>query len=327
MKVILDDCLLFTNLQSKVVAEIHYDDDELRFEVNEVIWDVACCHNVFRGELHTETAHIDITGDERAKGAITLDRHCKDGLGWNDLTHRPDRRIARQFLWHPPNHPHRDSLYPTKTDSEKIDGSEGNLPTHRATFLHSIQDTMDSILSRHSDDTITEEERDLITHHFNAIFTHEKHKGLNDFNGHFWVEKEDGTIIDDYDWDKEVSQFKRFFNIRRKSKTLSYERCDNELTNKVIIGLLHKSLTQGGLSLETAYKLFGVLWHPRRLCCMFNSVRNQYLHGGKIVFGCLFMTSDDGTKKHYISGGANFQTIHDFKKPQGYDKMTVPITP
>lgn len=186
---------------------------------------------------------------------------------------------------------------------------------------------MDAILSKLPTDTLSEEEQRLVAHHFNTIFNHEKGKGLNDFNGHFWVELPDGTIIDDYDWDKEINQFKRFFNIRRKSKTLSYERCDNELTNKVFIGLLHKSLTQSGLTLETAYKMFGVMWHPRRLCCMFNSVRNQYLHGGKIVFGCLYMTSDDGTLKHYISGGADFNTIHDFKKPQGYDEKTTPNRP
>jgi hypothetical protein len=173
---------------------------------------------------------------------------------------------------------------------------------------------MDALLSKSLNDTITAEERDLVASHFDAIFAHEKGKGLNDFNGHFWLELEDGSVYDDYNWGSEINQFKKYFNIRRKDKTLEYERCDEELTNKVIIGMLHKSLTQGGLTLEQATKLFGIYWSPRRLCCMYNAVRNQHLKGGKIVFGCAFMRSDDGTKKHYIIGGPNFKTFYDFKK-------------
>jgi hypothetical protein len=171
-----------------------------------------------------------------------------------------------------------------------------------------------ALLDTPDDYTMTDDDRKMVAHHFNTIFEYEKGKGLNDFNGHFWVELDDGSVLDDYDWDKEINQFKRYFNIRRKGKELIYERCMNELTNKVFIGLLHKDLTKSGLSLETAYKMFGLLWSPARLCCMFNSVRNQYVKCGKVVFVCFYMPSDDGKKKHYISGGENFQTMFDFKK-------------
>jgi hypothetical protein len=169
-----------------------------------------------------------------------------------------------------------------------------------------------------------EEISDLITHHFNTIFTHEEGKGIDNFNGHFWVELEDGSVLDDYDWGKEMTDYKKYMGIKRPSKTLLYERCDNPITNKVFLTLLERSLTQSGLTLDYAKKLFGLCWTPRRLTCMYNSTRNQYLHGGKVVFGSAYMLSDDGSKKHYITGGPNFNTTHDFKKHFDLKDMTCP---
>ena len=156
----------------------------------------------------------------------------------------------------------------------------------------------------------------LFTSAFNKIFEGEKGKGIDDFNGHFWVELEDGTIVDDYDWEHEINDFRHYYRIEKNNK-LEYDRCDNELTNKVIIGMLHKDLTKGGLSLDTAYMLFGKLWTPQLHNCMYNSVANQYNYrnkNAKIVFGCVYMKSDDNKWKHYICGGENFQTFYDFKK-------------
>jgi len=174
---------------------------------------------------------------------------------------------------------------------------------------------IDALLSKTPDDAFTEAETEAIVEHFNKIFHYEPGKGLNDFNGHFWVEMEDGSVLDDYDWNKEVKQFKKCFGIRRTDAVLEHDKCEAELTQKVVMSLLNKYLTQSGMTVEEAYRFFGIYWSPKRLCCMFNAVRNQALHGGKVVFGCVFMRSDDGKKKHYISGGANFTTLHDFKKP------------
>jgi len=154
---------------------------------------------------------------------------------------------------------------------------------------------------------------------FNNIFEdgRENKRGLHDFNGHFWVELPNGEIIDDYDWDHELNDFKRFFSIKRRNSVLEYERCNNNATNKIVFEMLDRLLLRGGLTLEETYELFGTLWQPERLCCMFNAVANQYKlkeQGAKIVFGCVYMKSDNNIKKHYICGGENFQTFYDFKK-------------
>ena len=59
----------------------------------------------------------------------------------------------------------------------------------------------------------------------------ENGKGVNDFNGHFWVELPNGEIIDDCDWNNEINDFKNFFSIQRQNAVLEYDRCDNLLTN------------------------------------------------------------------------------------------------
>jgi hypothetical protein len=136
--------------------------------------------------------------------------------------------------------------------------------------------------------------------------------GLHDFNGHFWVELEDGTIYDDYVWsDKDA--FRRYFGIK-KNNTLEYDKCENWNTYKIVMTILERRLTQGGLSLDEAKRLFGENWTTTPLCCMFNAVANQYKYGGKIVFGCVYMKSDCGKKRRYICGGENFTTFNDFKK-------------
>jgi hypothetical protein len=136
--------------------------------------------------------------------------------------------------------------------------------------------------------------------------------GIHDFNGHFWVELEDGTIYDDYNWeDKE--DFRRYFGIK-KNNTLEYDKCENFLTYKLVMTMLDRTLTQGGLPLEEAKRLFGENWISCRLSCMFNATANQYKMGGKVVFGCVYMNSDCGKKRRYICGGENFSTFNDFKK-------------
>ena len=136
--------------------------------------------------------------------------------------------------------------------------------------------------------------------------------GLHDFNGHFWVELEDGTIYDDYTWeDKDF--FCCYFGIK-KNKTLNYDKCQNWNTYKIVMTILERQLTRGGLSLDEAKRLFGEHWTTTSLCCMFNAVANQYKYGGNIAFGSVYIKSDCGKKKHYISGGENFTTFNDFKK-------------
>ena len=136
--------------------------------------------------------------------------------------------------------------------------------------------------------------------------------GLHDFNGHFWVELEDGTIYDDYEW-KDKNAFRKYFGIR-KNNTLEYDKCENWTTYNIVMTMLERRLTQGGLELEEAKKLFGENWKSLPLCCMFNAVANQYKYGGKIVFGCVYMWNDQHTKRRYICGGEGFSTFNDFKK-------------
>ena len=136
--------------------------------------------------------------------------------------------------------------------------------------------------------------------------------GLHDFNGHFWIEFEDGNFADDYDW-KDIEGFRRYFGIK-KNNTLEYEECKNPITNKIVMTMLERQLTQGGLSLEESKKLFGENWRYEHGMCMFNSTANQYRMGGRVVFGCVYMWSDCGKKKRYICGGENFLTFNDFKK-------------
>jgi hypothetical protein len=144
----------------------------------------------------------------------------------------------------------------------------------------------------------------------------EEGKGINDFNGHFWVEMDDGTIYDDYNWD-DKEDFRRYFGIK-KNNTLEYEKCENYITHRIVMTMLERTLTQGGLPLEDAKRLFGENWETTHLCCMFNATANQYRMGGRVVFGCVYMMSDCGTKKRYICGGENFTTYHDFKKEHNY---------
>lgn len=141
--------------------------------------------------------------------------------------------------------------------------------------------------------------------------------GLHDFNGHFWVELEDGTIYDNYEW-KDKEAFRRYFGIK-KNNTLEYDKCENWTTYKIVMTMLERQLTQGGLSLEEAKRLFGENWEPLPRACMFNAIANQYRLGGQIVFGCVYMKSDCGTKRRYICGGENFTTFNDFKKQ--YDHL------
>ena len=78
--------------------------------------------------------------------------------------------------------------------------------------------------------------------------------------------------------------------------------------------MLERQLTQSGLSLDKAKRLFGENWTTQHLYCMFNATANQYRMGGKVVFGCVYMKSDCGKKRRYICGGENFTTFNDFKK-------------
>jgi hypothetical protein len=152
-----------------------------------------------------------------------------------------------------------------------------------------------------------------VNEQFNKIFEVKTDKaGLHDFNGHFWVELEDGTVYDDYDW-TDTGEFRQYFGIK-KNNTLEYDKCENFTTYKIVITMLERLLTQGGLSLDEAKRLFGEHWVSQRLTCMFNAVANQHKFGGTIVFGCVYMKSDCGNKRRYICGGENFSTFKDFKK-------------
>lgn len=157
---------------------------------------------------------------------------------------------------------------------------------------------------------------DLVAEHFNKIFECVEGKGLNDFNGHFWVENEYGEIIDDYDWSDDIENIKEYvkpdFNFEIK-----YEKCDDTTTNEIVIRMLKQILTKNGLRLPVAYKLFGLLWSPQKRACMFNAVANHYKNPNfKIVFGSVYFPYYH--TKIYLSGGVNFKTFHDFKKKETY---------
>ena len=135
---------------------------------------------------------------------------------------------------------------------------------------------------------------------------------MNDFNGHFWIEK-DGEVRDDYDWNAELNDFKRAFGITKKRK-LEYERCDEETTNRIIFGMYKKCFEKSGKTEDEVKEIISKVWTTQRCCCYFNSVANQQKTGGRIVFGSLFMRSNDGSKKHYICGLPDAKTYADFKK-------------
>ena len=138
---------------------------------------------------------------------------------------------------------------------------------------------------------------------------------LMDFNGHFWVEK-DGEVLDNYPWFLELNDFKRAFGIKNKKRKLEYERCDEPTTNMIIFGMYKKLFEKSGKTEDEIKELIGKIWtNPQVRCCYFNSVSRQQKDGGKIVFGCVYMRSDDGNKKHYICGLPNARTWNDFKKP------------
>lgn len=135
---------------------------------------------------------------------------------------------------------------------------------------------------------------------------------LSDFNGHFWIEDE-GQVKDDYPWYLELNDFKRAFGITKKQK-LEYERCDEPTTNMIIFGMYKKLFEKSGKTEDEVKAIIGKVWKTEKCCCYFNSVANQQKTGGKIVFGSVFMRSNDGTKKHYICGLPNARTFADFKK-------------
>jgi hypothetical protein len=138
---------------------------------------------------------------------------------------------------------------------------------------------------------------------------------LADFNGHFWVETDD-QVQDNYPWYLELNDFKRAFGIKNKKRKLEYERCDETTTNMIIFGMYKKLFEKSGRTEDEVKQIIGKVWTtPEKLCCYFNSVANQQKIGGRIVFGSVFMRSDDGTKKHYICGLPNAKTFYDFKKP------------
>lgn len=136
---------------------------------------------------------------------------------------------------------------------------------------------------------------------------------LADFNGHFWIE-EDEQVKDDYDWNYELADFKKAFGIKNKKRKLEYERCDEPSTNMIIFGMYKKLFEKTGKTEDEIKAIIGKVWTTQRLCCYFNSVANQQKTGGRIVFGSVFMRSDDGKKKHYICGLPNAKTFYDFKK-------------
>ncbi len=164
---------------------------------------------------------------------------------------------------------------------------------------------------------ITGEEWDKIANTLNNA------KAVSDFNGHFWVEK-DGVVNDDYPWYIDLGNFKRYYNITREEAQLEYERCDNPLTNKVVFGLLKQLFesTNTGKSEDEIKEIIGRVWtEPKQRCCYFNSIAIQQRIGGNIVFGSVFMQSDDKIKKYYIFGVPNADTFHDFKKEFNHKKQ------
>lgn len=138
---------------------------------------------------------------------------------------------------------------------------------------------------------------------------------LSDFNGHFWIEK-DGEVFDNYPWYLELNDFKKAFGITNKKAKLEYERCDETSTNAIVFGMYKKTFEKSGMTEAEIKEIIGKVWlKPEKLCCYFNSVARQQQIGGNIVVGCVYMRSDDGTKKHYICGLPNAKTFYDFKKP------------
>ena len=136
---------------------------------------------------------------------------------------------------------------------------------------------------------------------------------LADFNGHFWIEDKD-KVVDDHPWYIELNDFKKAFGIKNKKRQLEYERCDEPSTNMIIFGMYKKLFEKSGKTEAEVKEIIGKVWTTERCCCYFNSVANQQKTGGKIVFGSVFMRSDDGNKKHYICGLPNARTFADFKK-------------
>tara|TARA_R110000751_G_scaffold7427_1_gene30357 strand:+ start:515 stop:1120 length:606 start_codon:yes stop_codon:yes gene_type:complete len=141
--------------------------------------------------------------------------------------------------------------------------------------------------------------------------------GMTDFNGHFWVELDDGTIVDDAKF-PDKKEFMGCFSIKKCSK-IRYDECKNPMTNIVVMNMLKKYLTALGDKWEDVCDLFGKYWKPLKLCCMFNAIANQNKYGGTIKFGCNYMFGDDGITRYYIRGGEGFSTYGDFKKE--YDHL------
>jgi hypothetical protein len=137
---------------------------------------------------------------------------------------------------------------------------------------------------------------------------------LSDFNGHFWIENY-GCVVDDYPFHLELEKFKRAFGIKNKKTKLEYERCDDDITNRIVFGMYKKLFEKSGKTENEVKEIIGKVWTTEPLCCYFNSIANQQKNGGQIVFGSVFMRSDDGKKKHYIIGLPNAKTFNDFKKP------------
>ena len=134
---------------------------------------------------------------------------------------------------------------------------------------------------------------------------------LSDFNGHFWI----NGVVDDYPFHLELEKFKRAFGIKNKKRKLEYERCDEPSTNMIVFGMYKKLFEKTGKTEDEVKEIIGKVWNTQPLCCYFNSIANQQKNGGQIVFGSVFMRSDDGKKKHYIIGSPNAKTFNDFKKP------------
>jgi hypothetical protein len=147
----------------------------------------------------------------------------------------------------------------------------------------------------------------------------DKNTPLSDFNGHFWVEK-DGVVCDDYPWYIEEPDFKRAFGIKKHNKTFQYEVCNEPTTNMLVGMMIKKKFEETGRTDQEIKHLIGEVWtEPKKLCCLFNSISRQQKIGGNLVFGSVYMTSDNGKKKHYVCGSPNARIFNDFKKP--YDPM------
>jgi hypothetical protein len=146
-----------------------------------------------------------------------------------------------------------------------------------------------------------------------------KNTPLRDFNGHFWIEK-DGVICDDYPWHIEQGDFKKAFGIKKRNKIFKYERCNEEATNMLVGVMIKKLFEESGRTEQEIKQLIGEVWvEPRKRCCLFNSISRQQKIGGDLVFGSVYMTSDNGKKKHYVCGSPMARVFNDFKKD--YDPM------